>query len=144
MRSLQDALDQFSYHPATSDTAPRHAAVRDGFAAFLEQLWPLVPDGPEKTLAVRKLQESQMYANLAIALTAPPDTSATRSVARVLSPEQTQGFEQSVDAVRNFDPASQAAAGEAYARARYGEPYPGPNPTGYGEAYGRDEIARGA
>jgi hypothetical protein len=71
MRTLDDALDQFAYHPATEDTAPRHDRIRSSFSAFLEELWPLVPDGPEKTLAVRKLQESQMFANLAVALTAP-------------------------------------------------------------------------
>lgn len=84
MRSLEDAQLQFAYHPATEDTAPRHAAVRDLFGDTLIKLWDAVPDGPEKTLAVRKLQEAQMYANLAIALTAPADTSATRSVARAL------------------------------------------------------------
>src|SRR5205085_5415470 len=49
MRSLEDVLDQFAYHPATEDTAPRHDAIRSAFLAFAEQLWPLVPDGPEKT-----------------------------------------------------------------------------------------------
>jgi hypothetical protein len=87
MRTLEEALDQFVYHPATPDTAPRHAAVRELFASTVRQLWVVMPDGPEKTLALRKLQESAMYANLAIALTAPADTSPTRSVARVLPPE---------------------------------------------------------
>jgi hypothetical protein len=71
MRSLDDALDQFAFHPATEDTAPRHDAIRVAFVGFLEELWPLVPDGPEKTLALRRLQEAQMFANLAVALTAP-------------------------------------------------------------------------
>lgn len=87
MRSLAEALDQFAYHPATPDTAPRHSAVRDETADFLTRMWDQIPDGPEKTLAIRKLQEFQMYANLAIALTAPVDTGATRSVARVLPAE---------------------------------------------------------
>jgi hypothetical protein len=84
MRSLEEAQDQFAYHPATPDTGPRHADVRDLFGAFLPHLWAKVPDVPEKTLAIRKLQEAQMYANLAIALTAPADTSPTRRTARVL------------------------------------------------------------
>lgn len=87
MRSLDDALDQFAYHPATSDTAMKHAAVREAYSDFVRHVWPLIPDGPEKTLALRKLQESLFYANTAIALTAPADTSETRSVARVL-PDQ--------------------------------------------------------
>lgn len=84
MRSLPEAQNQFSYHPATAETAPKHAAVRDAYRAFLDELWDVVPDGPEKTLALRALQESQMYANLAIALTAPADEGQTRGVARVL------------------------------------------------------------
>jgi hypothetical protein len=71
MRTLDDARDQFSYHPATEDTAPRHDAIRTAFLGFVAEVWPLIPDGPEKTLAVRRLQEAQMYANLAVALTAP-------------------------------------------------------------------------
>lgn len=84
MRSLEEAQDQFAYHPATPESAPKHAAVRDIFRDVLPQLWDAVPDGPEKTLAIRKLQESQMYCNLAIALTSPADTGETRSVAREL------------------------------------------------------------
>lgn len=84
MRTLDEALDQFAYHPATPDNARRHSAVRDLLSQVVESLWELVPDGPEKTLAIRKLQEAGMYANLAIALTGPADTTATRSVARVL------------------------------------------------------------
>lgn len=90
MRSFDDVLDQFAYHPATPDTAPRHAGVRDVFSEVAEALWPLVPDGPEKTLVFRKLQEAQMYANLAVALTAPADRGPTRATARVL-PEDGEG-----------------------------------------------------
>lgn len=84
MRTELEALEQFAYHPATEDTAPRHSAVRDTFFQTVQTLWPLLPDGPEKTLALRKLQEAAMYANLAVALTAPADYSETRSVARQL------------------------------------------------------------
>lgn len=84
MRTLDEALGQFAYHPATEDTAPRHSRIRDAFSEFVEEVWGLVPDGPERTLVLRKLQEAQMYANLAVALTAPADLSPTRSVARVL------------------------------------------------------------
>lgn len=71
MRTLDDVLDQFAYHPATEETAPKHEAIRSEFLAFIERLWPLVPDGPEKTLVFRELQKGQMMANLAVALTAP-------------------------------------------------------------------------
>lgn len=84
MRSLDEAQNQFAYHPATEVTASQHAAVRDLFRDLLPALWEAVPDGPEKTLVLRKLQEAQMYANLAIALTAEADTGETRGVARTL------------------------------------------------------------
>lgn len=90
MRTLEEAQDYFAYHPATPDTAPRHAAVRDLFAEVVERIWPLVPDGPDKTLVIRALWESQALANLAIARTAPVDTSPTRSVARVLPQDRDQ------------------------------------------------------
>jgi hypothetical protein len=84
VRTLEEALDQFAYHPATPETAPKHAAIRDAFAAFVSELWDLVPPGPERTLVFRELQRSQMFANLAVALTVPADLSETRDVARVL------------------------------------------------------------
>lgn len=84
MRTLEEVLDQFAYHPATPETAPKHSAIRDSFAAFARELWELVPPGPERTLVFRELQRSQMFANLAVALTAPADLSETRDVARVL------------------------------------------------------------
>ncbi|MGZ4745692.1 MAG: Acb2/Tad1 domain-containing protein [Oryzihumus sp.] len=83
MRDLESALDQFAYHPATDVTAPKHAQVRSVLMDTVRQLWTVVPDGPEKTLAMRALQEAGMYANLAIALSAAVDD-VTPHVARVL------------------------------------------------------------
>jgi hypothetical protein len=88
MRTLDDALNQFAYHPATEDTAPRHAALRDETIAFAQRTWELIPDGPEKTLAYRGLQQFLMQANLALALTAPADRGETRAVPRVLPERQ--------------------------------------------------------
>jgi hypothetical protein len=83
VRSLAECQEQFGFHPATPDTAPRHAAVRSALAQLAADLWDVIPDGPEKTLAMRSLQQAGMYANLAIALTAPLDET-TSAVARVL------------------------------------------------------------
>lgn len=82
MRTLDDALNQFAYHPANEDTAPRHDAIRTAFLTFVGELWPLIPDGPEKTLALRGLQEGCMYANLAVALTAPSVAPGTHLLVR--------------------------------------------------------------
>ena len=83
MRSLDEVFDQFAYHPATKDTAKTFSIIRALFKPLAHELWDLVPDVPEKTLALRKLQEAQMYANLAVALSTPADTQ-TDDVARVM------------------------------------------------------------
>lgn len=83
MRTLDDTLDQYAYHPATPDTAPRFGALRDATMGFTREVWGLVPEGPEKTLAFRALQQFLMYANLAVALTTPADLT-NQAVARVL------------------------------------------------------------
>jgi hypothetical protein len=82
VRNLDDALDQFAYHPANGDTAVRHDAIRTAFLRFVEEVWPLIPDGPEKTLALRGIQQGCMYANLAVALTAPSVAPGTHLVVR--------------------------------------------------------------
>lgn len=84
MRTLDEVIDQFVYHPATKETAGRHSALRDLFVQFSVDLWDLVPGGPEKTIVFRKIQEALMYAQLGVAMTSPADTSPTRKVARVL------------------------------------------------------------
>jgi hypothetical protein len=83
VRTLSDALDQFAYHPATPAAAEAFGAIRDKTAAFLADVWDLIPDGPEKTIALRGLQAFQMNANLAVALTTPADLT-NHHVARVM------------------------------------------------------------
>jgi hypothetical protein len=88
MRSLDDALNQFAYHPATPEVAPLYSTMRDATMAFTRETWALIPDGPEKTLAYRGLQQFLMHANLAIALTVPADLT-NAAVARVLPEDLT-------------------------------------------------------
>ena len=83
MRSLAEVQDQLAYHPATVESARRHDSVRMTLSETARRLWETVPDGPEKTLAMRALQQCGMYCNLAIALEAPVDH-YTADVARVL------------------------------------------------------------
>jgi hypothetical protein len=82
VRTLDDVLDQFAYHPATDVTAPKHDAIRSAFLAFAGELWPLIPEGPEKTLVFRQLQQAQMYANLGVALLAPSVEPGTKLLVR--------------------------------------------------------------
>lgn len=84
MRDLQSLLSLFAYHPATPEVAQTYSNLRAAFKPLAEQVWDLVPDGPEKTLALRKLHEALMYANLAVALTSPEAEEGTDHVARIL------------------------------------------------------------
>jgi hypothetical protein len=86
MRTIAEVENQFAYHPATKETAVVHDGLRCRFTAMAGDLWSLLPDGPEKTIVMRKLQEALMYANLAVALTAPEDQD-TPAVARVVPPD---------------------------------------------------------
>ena len=86
MRTLNDAVDQLGYHPATPTVAPKYAALRQAAIDLASDTWDLIPDGPEKTLALRGLQQWLMYANLAVALTVPLDLD-TAHVARVMPPQ---------------------------------------------------------
>jgi hypothetical protein len=87
MRTIAEMLSQFVYHPATTETAPKHATVRSTVIELARKWWDTLPDSPEKTLAFRKLQEASMYANLAVALMAPAAQEGTEAIARVLPME---------------------------------------------------------
>lgn len=83
MRTELEAVEQFVYHPATPAAAATYAQLRGLVVGLTQDAWALIPDGPEKTLAFRALQQFLMYANLAVALTTPPDLT-TAHIARVL------------------------------------------------------------
>lgn len=87
MRTLDEAVQQFAYHPATPETAVTYASLRDYVIELIDDTWDLIPDGPEKTLALRGLQQFLMHACLAVALTTPTDQ-VTAHVARVLPEPQ--------------------------------------------------------
>lgn len=58
----------FDHHPPKSEnTANLHAAVRREVKTTAAFFIAELPDSPEKTLAIRKLQEALMWANAAIA-----------------------------------------------------------------------------
>jgi hypothetical protein len=86
MRSLEEALDTFAYHPATPETGPVFGFLRDVTMDFTKAVWDRIPDGPEKTLAMRGLQDFLMHANCAVAMSTPADLT-NHAVARVLPPE---------------------------------------------------------
>lgn len=62
-----DLENVFTYHPPTSGQIETYQQVRDGGKALAKLIHESAPDGPEKTLAIRKVQEAVMWTNAAIA-----------------------------------------------------------------------------
>jgi hypothetical protein len=73
VRTLDEVKNQLGFHRATTETAVQHSHVRSTLIETAEDLWDVVPDGPEKTTAMRHLQQAGMFCNLAIALQSPVD-----------------------------------------------------------------------
>jgi len=57
----------FTYIPTTPETLPHYEAVNAAAADLYDEILNHVPEGPDRTLAIRKLQEARMWANCAIA-----------------------------------------------------------------------------
>jgi len=57
----------FKFHPATAVTGPMHDDVRVHFRDLAKRLLNTLPAGPDRTLALRKLQEAMMLSNACIA-----------------------------------------------------------------------------
>lgn len=66
MRNLEDALNLFSSYAHTGDARERHQAVDLFFQEAVKGLWHLMPEGPGKTVALRKLQEARLSVNACI------------------------------------------------------------------------------
>jgi hypothetical protein len=63
-----DLDNVFSYHAPTGPAqVETYQAIREGGKTFAKLIDEYAPDGPEKTLAIRKIQEAVMWANAGIA-----------------------------------------------------------------------------
>ena len=58
----------FTYHPPTPEQQKKYEEVNRIFVEAAKLLDPLMPDGPGKTAAIRKLSDARMGVNAAIAL----------------------------------------------------------------------------
>lgn len=58
----------FCYHPPKGDQVGRYVTVRSAGRDLAEYIMKQCPDSPEKTLAIRKVQEAVMWANASIAI----------------------------------------------------------------------------
>lgn len=67
MRTRQEAIDYFTYKPPTEETTPKFQAVTREFIALVSALYDVLPEGPGKTVALRKLSDARMACNACIA-----------------------------------------------------------------------------
>jgi hypothetical protein len=70
----EEIRHRFGFHPGTGFTVHRHEKVREGYIALAEYLDMILSDGDAKDSAFYNLQQSSMWANFAIAETAPVET----------------------------------------------------------------------
>lgn len=55
--------DVFSYHAPTAEQREVYDQINAGFLGCAQLLNAVLPDGPGKTVAIRKLSEARMQAN---------------------------------------------------------------------------------
>lgn len=63
--------NRFGYHKGTEVTIPQHEQIREAYIAFATFLDTALPDGRAKSTCMTWVQQSSMWANFAIAETAP-------------------------------------------------------------------------
>lgn len=64
----EDLLEMFTYHRPNEGQTTRLQELREGALKFAILINERVPDGPDKSAAIRKLRECVMTANAAIVL----------------------------------------------------------------------------
>ena len=57
----------FTYHAPTGETIPKYNKMREAALAFARIINEMCPDGPDKSVAIRKIREAVMTANASIA-----------------------------------------------------------------------------
>lgn len=68
MRTLQEAQKQFEIPWSDVDFSRAKDELKPMFKELVSDIFNHVPEGPERTLALRKLQEAQWYVTAALAL----------------------------------------------------------------------------
>jgi len=64
----KEITEIFSYHLPTQEQAQIYQKVNDTFVEAVNLIAPLLPDGPGKNAAIRKLADARMACNAAVAL----------------------------------------------------------------------------
>lgn len=70
--TFNEAMEQFDYHQPSSGQVTRITTIRRAHKALLLVIWENVPEGADRTCAVRKLHETMMTCNKAIVLELDP------------------------------------------------------------------------
>ena len=67
---MDDAIlkDVFTYHPPTEAQREIYNRINEVFLTAAQAINSLIPDGPGKTVAIRKLSDARMQANACVAL----------------------------------------------------------------------------
>lgn len=66
-KEVSDAIDAaFDYQPWDEDQITRGRVVRAALAGAVREIVRLVPPGPDRTVAIRKIREARMDVNSAI------------------------------------------------------------------------------
>lgn len=76
-----DIENSFTYHAPTPDQIGHYQALRDAAKQFAYAIVEHVPDGPYKTLAIRRAEAAVMWANKGIACA--PDQGGQRRLERL-------------------------------------------------------------
>jgi uncharacterized protein len=90
MISQADINNWFSYHAPVPEQLAAYNDIRQAAKIYAETVNKHVPDSADKTAAVRKIRESVMAANLAVACNWP----AVEVVGTAIPPHQQRVFEE--------------------------------------------------
>jgi hypothetical protein len=72
----QELENRFRYHKPDSDRLQRHTDVTELMLATAKAITAITPAGRGQAMALTKLEEARMWANMAIATATVPDESS--------------------------------------------------------------------
>lgn len=67
MRTLEEALGHLTYKAPNEVTLPMHQKIGEEFDNLVRNIWPSLPEGPGKTVALRTIETAKMQCNNCIA-----------------------------------------------------------------------------
>lgn len=80
MIAQRDIDNWFMYHPPTPEQLVAYNDIRQAAKIYAETVNKHVPDSADKTVAIRKIRESVMAANLAVACFQKPTIESLEAI----------------------------------------------------------------